>query len=427
MELRQYPQLGERIYWDTLPNGLTVAVVPRPGFTKKLAYFVTDFGSIHTRFTLDGQDYTVPDGVAHYLEHKLFELPGRDVTAEFAALGAVPNAFTSYDMTAYYFSCTEHFDENLKLLLEFVSTPCFTPESVAREQGIIGQEIDMNRDNPDTRLFENLMQAMYENHPITQPILGTRQSIGRITPQVLETCHRAFYRPGNMLLCVVGDVDPEKVGRIAAQMLPQGSEVQVTALRQWQEALTCKEQLVSDRMEVAMPIFQVGFKCRPLDQGEAAVRREIIGDLASEALFGESSPLYLRLYEEGLIDGSFGGGFETVEGMAMLSASGDSDAPEAVRDAILEEARRIVREGITQEDFLRMKRGAMGCRLRGLDSFDSVAFRICAYYFSGFDYFDFPRVYEQIQLWELQEFLRDTVTAEGMCMSIIYPAEQEAL
>ncbi len=427
MKLRQYPQLGEKIYWDTLPCGLTVAVVPRPGFTKKLAYFVTDFGSVHTRFTLNGEALRVPDGVAHYLEHKLFELPGRDVTAEFAALGAVPNAFTSYDVTAYYFSCTEHFAENLRLLLEFVTTPYFTTESVEREQGIIGQEIDMNRDNPDSRLFENLMQAMYENHPVNTPILGTRDTIAQITPQVLTSCHRAFYRPENMLLCVVGDVDAETVCRLAAEALPEADPVQVTAQRSWQEAMTCRERLVTAQMEVAMPIFQVGFKCPPLDKGEAAVRREIIGDLASEALFGESSPLYLRLYEAGLIDGSFGGGFETIEGMAMLTASGDSDHPEAVRDAILEEAQRIAREGIPQEDFLRMKRGAMGSRIRGLDSFDSVAFRVCAYYFSGFDYFDFPRLYAQIQAREVQEFLRDTVTAERMCTSIIYPAEQEAL
>ena len=174
-----------------------------------------------------------------------------------------------------------------------------------------------------------------------------------------------------------------------------------------------------------MPMFQLGFKCEPLGWGEEAVRREIIGDLAAEALFGESSSLYLRLYEEGIIDSSFGGGYETVEGMSMLSASGDSDDPEAVRIAIMEEAQRIAKEGIAQEEFLRMKRSAMGRRIRGLDSFDSVAFRICAYYFSGFDYFDFPQVYQKIEASEIQEFLRHTVTQERSCMSVIYPIEQE--
>ena len=425
MEKREYPRLGEQILWDRLPNGLTIAVVPRPGFTRKLAYFVTDFGSIHTRFCVDGEEYRAPDGVAHYLEHKLFDMPGRDITAEFAALGAVPNAFTGYDMTAYYFSCTEHFYESLRLLLEFVSTPYFTDESVEKEQGIIGQEIDMNEDNPETKIFENLMGAMYRSHPITQPILGTRETIGRITPQVLEECHRAFYRPGNMLLCVVGDVDGQEVKALAQELLPETDCLQVHTPRQWDEDMTCPQKLVTAKMEVAMPMFQLGFKCEPLDRGEEAVRRELVGDLAAEALFGESSPLYLRLYEEGLIDSSFGGGFETVEGMAMLSASGDSDDPDAVRDAIMEEAARIVREGVPKEEFLRMKRSAMGRRIRGLDSFDSTCFRICAYYFSGFDYFDFPQVYQKVEASEIQEFLRRTVRPERACMSVIFPIEQE--
>ena len=425
MKKRQYPRLGESVFWDTLPNGLTIAVVPRPGFTRKLAYFVADYGSIHGEFSVDGEAFHAPDGVAHYLEHKLFELPGRDVTAEFAALGAVPNAFTGYDMTAYYFSCTDNFYPSLALLLEFVSTPYFTQESVEREQGIIGQEIDMNEDNPETKIFENLMQAMYDRHPITQPILGTRESIAKITPQVLTDCHRAFYRPGNMLLCVVGDVDPEEVKRLARDLLPQTDTVRAKACRHWNEEMTCPQSLVTSQMEVAMPMFQLGFKCEPLDRGEEAVRREIVGDLAAEALFGESSGLYLRLYEEGLIDSSFGGGYETVEGMSMLSASGDSDDPEAVRDAIMAEAVRIVRDGVSPEDFLRMKRSAMGRRIRGLDSFDSVAFRICAYYFSGFDYFEFPQVYEKVQPDEIRDFLRRTVTEERCCLSIIYPIEQE--
>ena len=425
MEKRNYPRLGEEVTWDVLPNGLTLAVVKRPGFTRKLAYFVTDYGSIHTEFTVDGVPFRVPDGVAHYLEHKLFELPHRDVNADFAALGAVPNAFTGYDMTAYFFSCTENFHESLKLLLEFVSTPYFPAESVEREQGIIGQEIDMNEDTPDTRIFENLMGAMYRNHPITRPILGTRETIAEITPQVLETCHKAFYRPGNMLLCVVGDVDAEEVRKLALEVLPRQDPLQVQMPRQWEEEMTCPQHYVSTQMEVAMPMFQLGFKCEPLGRGKEAVRQEFIGDLAAEALFGESSPLYLRLYEQGLIDSSFGGGLDTVEGMAMLTASGDSDDPEAVRQAIMQEAERIVREGIPEEEFLRMKRSAMGRRIRGLDSFDSVAFRICAYHFSGFDYFDFPQIYQEAEASDIQAFLRRTVTQERACMSVIYPIEQE--
>ena len=198
MTAYSYPELDETLYRQTLENGLTVLVVPKKGFTKRLAYFVTDFGSIHTDFTLEGEQYHAPAGVAHYLEHKMFDLPGRDVSAEFAALGAMANAFTSYDMTAYYFSCTEHFDESLRLLLEFVSTPYFTQQSVEKEQGIIDQEIGMNEDAPDSRVFDQLMEAMYRSHPIRVPILGTADTIRDITPEVLYTCHRAFYTPENM-------------------------------------------------------------------------------------------------------------------------------------------------------------------------------------------------------------------------------------
>ncbi len=425
MEKVYYPQVDETVFRGKLPCGLEVAVLPRPGFTKKLCYFVTDYGAIHRDFNMDGIDYRSPAGVAHYLEHKLFDMPGRDLTAEFAALGAVPNAFTSFDMTAYYFSCTEHFADNLRLLLEFVTTPYFTEESVAKEQGIIGQEIGMNEDNPDNRLFELLMGAMYENHPIRTPILGTRESIAQITPEVLTACHKAYYRPENMLLCVVGDVDPEEVAQIAQQMLADAPQPTVTDSRVWQEPMQTQQKLVTERMEVAMPMFQVAFKSEPLARGEAAIRRELVADLAAEALFGESSRLYLRLYDEGLIDASFGGGFETIEGMAMLMASGDSNQPEAVRDAILQEADRLAREGIPEEDFLRMKRSALGRRIRGLDSFESTCFRICAYHFSGFDYFRLPGVYQQISAEELRVFLQQTVTEDRLCMAVIYPKEEE--
>ncbi len=424
MNKTYYPQLDETVFRCTLPSGLPIAVIPRPGFTRKLAYFVTDYGSIHTHYTADGVRREAPAGVAHYLEHKLFDMPGRDVTAEFATLGAVPNAFTSYDMTAYYFSCTENFQSSLKLLLEYVSTPYFTPETVEKEQGIIGQEIGMNRDNPETQVFEQLMQAMYQNHPVRVPILGTRQSIAQITDQTLYDCHRAFYHPQNMFLCVVGDVDPEEVAEIARQTLPEAPGSRGIAQRTWQEDMTCRTPVVSAHMEVSMPMFQLGFKCQPAGLGETAVRQEIIGDLAAEALFGESSSLYMQLYQEGLIDSSFGGGLETIEGMTMLTASGDSEDPEAVRDAIFRRARELIREGISQEQLLRMKRSALGRRIRGLDSFDSICFRVCAYHLSGFDYFRFPEIYQSITVSDLQQFLQQAVTPERCCLSIIYPKEE---
>ena len=426
MEKMYYPGWNETVYFDRLPNGLPIYVVPRPGFTKKLCYFVTDYGAIHTAYTLNGEALRAPDGVAHFLEHKMFDLPGRDVTAEFAALGARPNAFTGYDLTAYYFSCTENFHKNLRLLLEFVSTPYFTQESVAKEQGIIGQEIGMSTDNPDSQSFELLMKAMYKNHPIHTPILGSRDSIAQITAKTLYDCHKAFYRPDNMLLCVVGDVDPEAVKQAALDILPSKDTAVITRQERWEEDMTPVKPFVTAKMEVAMPMFQLGFKAAPLDKGEEAVRMEAVGDLAAEALFGESSPLYQKLYEEGIIDGSFGGGFETVDGMALLLASGDSDYPEKVKEAILAQAQTLLAEGLEEKDFLRMKRSALGRRIRDLDSFDSLCFRICAYHFSGYDYFRFPEVYKTVTARDILDFIKEVVTPERACLCVIEPTEQEA-
>ena len=416
MKKFQYPQVAEELYKERLSNGLTVMVLPRPGFSRKLAYFVTDYGSIHTDFTLDGRFIQAPAGVAHFLEHKMFDLPGRDVSAELAALGANTNAFTSYDMTAYYISCTENFEQALRLLIEFVSTPYFTEESVAKEMCIIDQEIGMNEDAPDTQVFEGLMDRLYENHPIRVPILGTSETIRQITPQTLYDCHRAFYTPGNMTLCVIGDVDPDRVAEIALEMLGTEEKSVGQKLGPWEEKMETGAEF-SREMEVAMPMFHIAFKAEPTGKGEEAVRREIIADLAAEALFGESSRLYMDLYERGLIDSSFGGGFETIDGMAMLLLSGDSDDPEAVRDAVIEGVRVLCREGISEGDFLRMKRSAFGRRIRDLDSFSSTCFRLCAYHMSDFDYFEFPRIYETVDAHQVLSFLDRVVRPErcGFC------------
>ena len=426
MKQVMYPELDETLYTQVLPNGLTVTVVPRKGFTKSLAYFVTDYGSIHTDFSLEGKTVHAPAGIAHYLEHKMFDLPGeRDVSEEFAALGAMSNAFTSYDMTAYYFSCTSNFDECLRLLLEFVSTPYFTEESVEKERGIIDQEIGMNEDAPDSVIFENLMQSMYASHPIRVPILGTSQTIREITPELLYQCHKAFYTPGNMLLCVIGDVDPDRVAAIATEMLGTQTREVGKKLRPWQEEMVCPRQEVSASMEVAMPMFNLAFKAEPLDPGDASIRTEMVADLAAEALFGESSELYLKLYEEGIIDSSFGGGFETVDGCALLMCAGDSEHPEAIREAILAQSEKLIREGIPQANFLRMKRSALGRRIRGLDSFDATCFRICAYHFSGFDYFRFPEVYRSIESREILDFLNRIVRPERCSLSVIRPLSDD--
>ncbi len=426
MNKQYYPHLDETLYSTVLPNGLTVLVVPKPGFTKKLVYFSTDFGAVHTDFTWDGQRHQMPAGIAHYLEHKLFDLPGRDVAGEFAALGAVVNAFTSYDMTAYYFSTTENFDTCLRLLLEFVSTPYFTEEGVEKERGIIDQEIGMNADDATTQVFEHLTNAMFL-HPIRQPILGTSEDIRQITPETLHLCHRAFYTPANMILCVVGDVDPAAIAATARQILGDEATAPGEKSPFPKETMAVREDMVTGQMDVAMPMFNLGFKCEPLGKGWEAIEQEIIGDLAAEMLFGEASTLYLNMYGQGLIDSSFGGGFETIDGCALLNCSGDSYQPEAVKNAILAEAARLCAEGIDEGQFRRLKRSAMGRRIRDLDSFDSTCFRLCAYQMSNFDYFRFPELYHSITAQQVQQFLARVVRPERCSLSVIDTLKEELL
>lgn len=417
----QYPALDERIYRGQLPNGMPVFVVKKPGFSKKYAYFVTNYGSIDTKFIIDGTEYRTPDGVAHYLEHKMFDLPGEDVMQVYSNFGASPNAFTSYSMTAYHFRCTEHFDECLELLLRFVSTPYFTEESVEKERGIIAQEILMYEDSPDSKVYENLFAAMYRTHPVRVPIAGTVESIQEITTDTLYDCHKAFYNPANMVLCVVGDVEPEAVEAAARRALPQ--EKAPASRRDYgpEEDMTCPQKEVYEEMDVAMPTFQLGFKCPDPGLGQAGMKGQILGDLAAEALVGESSPLYQRLYNEGLVDTSFGAGFETFPGAALFSCGGDSRDPWAVKAAVVEEAARIGKEGIDPDLFRRLKKSALGRRVRDLDSFDGLCYRICACYFDQTDYFDFPTAYASVTKEQAEAFLREMLSEANCAISVVAP------
>ncbi len=416
-----YPRLEETVCRKTLRNGLTVMVVPKPGFTRKIAYFVTNYGSVHTEFTLNGVHHKTPAGVAHYLEHRMFDLPGRDVMAEFAALGVNPNAFTSYDVTAYYFSCTDNFGPALELLLEFVSTPYFTEESVDKERGIIEQEILMYADSADSQVMEDLNRNLFAHHPIRQSIAGTVESIQAITAQTLADCHRAFYHPANMILCVVGDVDPEEVAATAERILPkERREVAVPDFGKAEPADAARP-LTRRQMDVAMTTFQLGFKCPPPPKGVEFARQELIAEIAAEILFGQSSELYLWLYEDGLIDSSFGGGAEFVAGTAMVTCGGDSINPEEVRSCILREAEHLAKHGVDQSQFDRLKKGFMGARVKNLTGFDGTCFRLLAYHMEDYDYFRFPELFEQITAEDVRAFLQQHVRAENCALAIIDP------
>ena len=425
MKKTYYPRLDETVCRKVLPNGLNILVVPKPGFTRKIAYFVTNYGSVHTSFTLDGKAYTTPAGVAHYLEHKMFDMPDRDVTAEFAALGASPNAFTSYGLTAYYFSCTENFAPALRLLLEFVSTPYFTEESVEKERGIIAQEILMYADSADSVVMEEMNRGLYHHHPIRVSIAGTVESIQEITAQTLYDCHKAFYHPANMTLCVVGDVDAEEVAAIAGEILPkEKSPVAVPdfGLPEPQTALTA----VSRReMDVAMTTFQLAFKCPPPAKGKDHAHQELVAEIAAEMLFGQSSQLYQWLYEDGLIDSSFGGGEEFTAGTAMLTCGGDSRDPEEVRNCIINEAKFLTENGLDQAAFDRIKRSFLGIRFKDLTSFDGTCYRLVAYSMEDHDYFDFPSIFQEVTIEEVRQFIADNVRPEKCALSIVDPRRKD--
>ena len=374
------------------------------------------------RFQTEGRWRETPAGIAHYLEHKMFDMASENVMQSFARNGASDNAFTSNAMTAYYFTSTANFYENLRILLRFVSTPYFTQESVDREQGIIAQEIQETEDDPDWRVYANLMERLYQDSPARVPVVGSLESIRQITPQTLYDCHKAFYTPSNMILTVVGGVDPVKVSGLAQRVLPKEGGP-VIPRDYGLEPETPAEREIRLAMEVSSPQFLKGYKCRPAEEGEDRLRTMVLGDLACDLLFGESSPLYQRLYSQGIINSSFGGAFELMPGAAFLYAGGERKEPRAAAASLQEEADRLVRQGVDGEFFQRTLRASFGSSLRGLNSFENIAVSLTEGYFGGYDPFRFPEVFDSVTQEDVLAFLRDNVTAERSSLSEIVPKE----
>lgn len=423
MEKQDFTRLGERMYTTVLHNGLPVYVFPKPDFQKKYAFFATNYGGMDMRFCLDGTWHDTPAGVAHYLEHKMFDTKEGNALQQLAQNGASPNAFTSNGITGYYFETTQKFEENLSILLSFVSIPYFTEESVAKEQGIIGQEIGMIEDNPDWRVFNNLMKGLYQYHPIRESVAGSKESIAQITAQTLYECHQAFYCPANMVLCVAGDVEPEQIVEIAERVLPK--EAGVVAQKDYglAEGNTVAQREYTEKMEVSAPMFQIGFKGDAPKHGEEGMRQELMGDLACEVLLGNSTPLYARLYEQGLINRNFSYGYYGVNGAAFLVAGGESKDPRAVQREIFSETERIVREGVEQSLWERIKKGVYGNKVRSLNSFENLCIGQAQSFFMGTNFLEFPQVYESIQKEDVEQLLQTWVQPERTTLSMIVPME----
>ena len=423
MEKKLYERIGEEVLRATLPNGLPVYIVPKKGFSRKYALFATRYGGMDMRFEKDGQWLDTPAGIAHYLEHKMFDTEEGNALQELAKNGAEPNAFTSNAITCYYFDATEKFYESLEILLSFVSVPYFTDESVQKEQGIIAQEIGMIEDNPEWQVYKQLMQALYHTSPARTPVAGSVESISHITAQTLYDCHKAFYTPANMCLVVVGDVKPERIIASANQILPAKSGPLIRRDYGAEEELTAAEHFVSAAMEVSMPTFLVGFKCPPQHGGEQQHRFTAIGELACDVLMGESSPLYARLYAEGLINGSFGAAFDLLPGASYVYAGGDSKDPQAVAEAILAEAQRLVSQGMDGDYYRRVVNANFGAALKALNSFESIAVSMAEGCFQDYDPYRFPEVYDSITVEDVLDFLRQNMTRDHMALSVITPKE----
>ena len=426
MDKKLYPRIGEEVIWVTLDNGLPVCIVPKKGFSRKYALFATRYGGMDMRFQLNGQWLDTPAGIAHYLEHKMFDTEDGNALQELAMNGAEPNAFTSNAITCYYFDSTVQFYETLEILLSFVSVPYFTDESVEKEQGIIGQEIGMIEDNPEWQVYKQLMQSLYHTSPARTPVAGSVESIREITAQTLYDCHKAFYTPANMCLVVVGDVEPQQVLDIARRVLPKDSGELIERDYGAEEPTEAARAYAEERMEVSMPSFLVGFKCPPQHGGEEQHRFAAIGELACDVLMGESSPLYARLYGQGLINGSFGAAFDILPGAAYAYAGGDSKDPKAVAEAILAEAQRLVREGVDEDYYKRIVNANFGAALRELNSFESIAVSMAEGRFQGYDPYRFPEIYDSITAADVLAFLRENVTRSHMALSVIAPKEEEA-
>lgn len=424
MKRTDHSAIGETLYTATLSNGLPIYVMTKPGFRRSFAVFATNYGGADRRFTLGGQAIDTPAGVAHYLEHKMFDTPDGDALMTLNAAGADPNAFTSMAMTAYHFSCTERFEENLRTLLSFVSVPYFTQASVDKERGIIAQEIRMYEDNPDYMVYENLMRRLFRHSPLRDSVAGTVESIADITPDILYNCHRVFYHPSNMALCVVGDVDPEAVERIAAELLtPERAERPGRDYGPAEDLLPL-EAVTEARMDVAAPLFLLGAKLGPMTAGPEALRERIVAGLALHTLCGSSSPFYIKNYGAGLLNATFESDVDFAAGQGMVSFGGETPAdPRLVRDALFEEIVRVSREGFDPALFERQRKASLGGRIRALGSFRGLAISLVEGSFTGYRPLDAFALLNEVTAEDAAAWVRDMLVPERFALSVINPKE----
>jgi predicted Zn-dependent peptidase len=422
--------LKEEIYYEKLENGLDVYFMPKAGFTKKYAVLATNYGSNELEFIPIGESekIRVNEGIAHFLEHKMFEQPdGGNAFDKFSKWGASANAFTNFTMTAYLFSVTENFYDSLAHLIDYVQTPYFTDENVEKEKGIIEQEIKMYDDDPNWNVYFNCLKALYVNHPVKVDIAGSVESINKITKEELYKCYNTFYNPGNMTLFVVGDLDCDKVMDVAKKANHYDVDKLSNEIQKFypNEPDNVNEKEIVAKFPISMPTFNIAFKDNNVGiKGNELLRKEIVTEILIDMIFKRGSRLFEDLYMKGLINDSFGGGFSSQIDYGFTIIGGDSKDPREVKKIILEHIEKYKIEGLNNQEFERIRKKKIGNLLKYFDSVDFIANNFITYNFKGINLLDYLEVLKDIKFEEVQERLNSHLKEEYCVISIVEPIKK---
>ncbi len=414
---------GDKYFKIDHLSGLTIYVYPKEGYNSAYAIFGTRYGSINTCFSVDdGAKITVPDGIAHYLEHKLFESEDGDAFVRYAKTGANANAYTSFEKTCYLFSCTDKFDESLEILLDFVQDPYFTAQTVAKEQGIIGQEIKMYDDSPEWRVMFNMLEGMYKHHPVKIDIAGTVDTIAEITAEKLYDVYNVFYNLNNMVLCVSGNITVEQVLKTADKMLKPSDKRKITNYFE-DEPYEINEPYVEQSFPVSMPLFNLGFKekaDRILNEKQLAQTDILLSMIASQ-----TSVLYRNLMDANLINSSFS--YELFEGPGYCSVifGGESRAPKQAAEMIKQYINKLKNEGLDEKDFEIAKKAVYGDIVSSLNSVSSISNAIADYHFNGNEMFAYIDAIADTSFEDVSKRLAEMLDVSNCTLSVVKQPESE--
>ena len=418
--------LGDAYYEVKHPSGLTILVYPKKDYASTYAVFGTNYGSIDTFLKeKGGEAQALPEGTAHYLEHKLFESEELDAFTRFAETGAAANAYTTFDKTCYLFSCSSNFRENLKILLDFVQHPYFTEETVRKEQGIIGQEIQMYQDSPGWQVLFNLLRCLYHSHPVKIDIAGTVDSISHITADLLYGCYNSFYSLNNMVLAVAGNTTADEVLAVCNECLQTADPV-YTERADYGEPADIVKPYIAQEFPVSMPILAMGFK-ETHGTPVRTLREKIITGLLLDYIAGDTSELYNRLLSEGLINPGFDYEYFAGYGYASVLFEGETKDPQKLADEIKAEIRRVKAEGIDPEAFERLRNMSYGKAIMGYNDVEDLANELVAAQFEGYHLFDEIGIYRSLTAADLEEQLQHQMNEEYCALSVVLPGKDEEL